>query len=73
MDSLPRLFHLFRAEDVSGVSGTGIIAEGVQFTDGTCVLRWLTDTASTQIYKTLAHVRRIHGHEGRTKVVWIQQ
>jgi hypothetical protein len=36
-----RLFSLVRDEDVSGISGTGPIAEGVEFTDGSVALRWL--------------------------------
>jgi hypothetical protein len=34
-----RLFLLIRNEDVSGVSGTGIVAEGVEFSDGTVAMR----------------------------------
>ena len=40
-----RVFALIRDVDVSGVSGTGVVAEGVQFSDGTCVLRWTASTA----------------------------
>jgi hypothetical protein len=39
-------FRLVRDRDVSGVSGTGIVAEGTMFSDGTCVLRWLTEIYS---------------------------
>jgi len=42
-----RRFHLRRIEDESGVSGTGIVTEGIQFSDGTCAMRWMTDTSST--------------------------
>ncbi len=35
-------FWLKRIEDVSQVSGTGIVAEGIIFSDGVAVLRWLT-------------------------------
>ena len=34
-----KLFQLHRHEDESGVSGTGIVAEGVQFSDGKCALK----------------------------------
>ena len=69
--SSPRLFHLVRAEDESGVSGTGVVAEGIEFTDGTCALRWLTPTASTALYASTEDVTTIHGHEGRTKVRYV--
>lgn len=62
-------FNLVRNTDVSGVSGTGIVAEGVVFTDGTCAMRWLTDLASTAIYASLEDLQEIHGHNGATDVV----
>lgn len=34
-----RTFLLVRTYDVSGVSGTGIAAEGIEFTDGAVALR----------------------------------
>ena len=37
-----RLFKLQRKVDCSGVSGTGVVAEGVEFDDGQVALRWLT-------------------------------
>lgn len=65
-----RLFNLVRATDVSGVSGTGVVAEGVQFSDGSCVMRWLSDKTSTAIYKDADRLISIHGHEGATKIDW---
>jgi hypothetical protein len=41
-----RIFHFFRHEDASGVSGTGVVAEGVEFTNGWCAVRWLSQTSS---------------------------
>lgn len=65
-------FLLKREQDVSGVSGTGIVAEGIQFTDRTVVLRWLGKTASTVIWDTLEDAMKVHGHDGRTIVVWVE-
>lgn len=63
-------FYLERDEDESGVSGTGVVAEGVVFSDGTAVLRWRTKPyASTAIYGSLAELEHIHGHGGKTRVV----
>jgi hypothetical protein len=64
-------FKLIRDEDVTGISGTGPITEGVQFTDGTCVMRWLTEHRSTCFYDSVSDVEIIHGHEGRTRIEWI--
>jgi hypothetical protein len=65
-----KLFHLERAEDASGVSGVGKVAEGVVFDDGTVVLRWLTDVKSTVVFDSLRDVESVHGHEGRTRIVY---
>ncbi len=66
-------FNLVRFEDESGVSGTGVVAEGVMFSDGTCAMRWLTAIASTAVYARIGDVVAIHGHGGKTKVSWIDE
>ena len=71
ISSSHRRFGLLRKEDFSGVSGTGLVAEGVQFSDGTCAMRWKTATTSTAIYRNIEELEHIHGHEGRTQVVWV--
>jgi hypothetical protein len=68
-----RRFHLVRHEDVTGVSGTGIVAEGVKFTDGSCAMRWITDLSSTTIYKDMETLIAIHSHDGRTVVEWLDK
>jgi hypothetical protein len=65
-----RRFLLERHEDHSGVSGTGIVAEGCQFTDGTAVLRWCVGLRSTAIYASVDELMQIHGHNGATDLVW---
>lgn len=70
-DNEIRRFVLNRSEDFSGISGTGVVAEGLEFSDGSCVLRWRTKYSSTCIYKSILELEHIHGHEGRTKVVFI--
>lgn len=66
-----RRFELHRVEDKTGVSGTGIIAEGVVFGDGTATLRWKTQFRSTGFYASMAELEAIHGHGGTTKTVWL--
>ncbi len=64
-------FHLHRDVDATGVSGTGVVAEGVEFVDGTCVVRWVVgDHRSTVVWDDVASVEAIHGHGGATRVVW---
>ena len=66
-----RRFELHREEDETGISGTGLIAEGAEFTDGTACMRWRTHTNSTGTYDSMEDLVKIHGHGGKTKVVWI--
>lgn len=65
-----RRFHLQRNEDATGISGTGKVAEGVLWTNGWVSLMWLTEVFSLVTYPDLASVEKIHGHGGRTLVVW---
>lgn len=65
-----RTFHLQRDEDVSGVSGTGIVAEGVEFSDGSVVIRWAGEHRSTVVWPGIESVEAIHGHGGATRIVW---
>lgn len=45
-----RRFELHRFEDISGVSGTGIVADGVQFPDGVVAMRWRSDFPTSVVY-----------------------
>lgn len=66
-----RRFVLNRKEDVSGVSGTGVVVEGVEFSDGTVALRWLGERPSLVFWKNIEDAIGIHGHNGLTIVEWI--
>lgn len=66
-----RKFHLERLKDISGVSGVGVVAIGVQFTDTKqCVLHWEGEHPCTNIYGCIEDIEYIHGHGGSTKVVF---
>ncbi len=62
-------FYLERNVDVSGTSGTGVVARGVQLPSGKCVLEWLTFHSSVAMYQTLDDIVHIHGHNGATKLM----
>lgn len=66
-----RRFALVRYDDETGVSGTGQVAEGVEFTNGSCSMSWLTEATSVAVYPNIKELERIHGHGGKTKVEWI--
>ena len=71
----PRRFYLLRKSDVTGTSGPGVIVEGVQFTNGTVVFRWISDRASITIFPReeggINGVLEKHGHNGATVIVWL--
>ena len=64
-----RPFWLQRVEDESGVSGVGLVAEGVVLSNGWCALTWLTGNKSVAFYPSLEEVEAIHGHDGKTKII----
>jgi len=66
-------FQLRRVVDATGVSGTGVVAEGIMFSNGACALHWLTQVSSIGYYNSIDDLIYIHGHEGATKVVWIDK
>lgn len=71
-----RRFYLQRNQDISGVSGLGTIAEGCQFDNGWCALVWLTvdNNENDEVhgyYRSIQRIEKIHGHEGCTQVVWV--
>lgn len=71
--SMMRRFVLDLINDESGISGAGTIAEGVQFSTGWCALSWLTNAHSVGVYPNITELERIHGHNGATKVRWVDE
>lgn len=74
-----RTFTIHREQDVTGISGTGHVADGVVFTDGTTVVRWrdLGGPAAergvrptTVVFESIEAVEALHGHNGATRIVW---
>ena len=67
---MTRTFQLHRDHDVSGLSGTGVVADGVTFPDGVTVIRWRGERQSTVVWPSVDDVVAIHGHGGATRLVW---
>lgn len=78
-----RCFELIRDVDHTGISGTGTVAQGVQFDDGTVALRWLDHATpevhrtngvrpTTVIHESIGSVLALHGHAGATELVWVR-
>lgn len=70
-----RQFYLERYEDVSGVSGIGRVAVGVQFPSGKIVLEWCVEgiEPTIAVYDNIGVVERVHGHNGKTVVRWLDE
>lgn len=68
----PRRFYIHRSKDHTGISGTGRVAWGIMFPDGTSIIRWCTShrSASTAIHDSLADLLDKHDHEG-TEIIWM--
>lgn len=76
-----KTFKLIRDVDHTGLSGTGTVAEGIEFSDGTVALRWLDidhDSENYQrgvrpttvIHESIDAVIALHGHSGSTRLVF---
>ena len=68
---LPRMFQFDRDTDVNGVSGTGTVADGVQFSDGAVALHWVGNVTSTSVWSSMQQLITVHGHDGKSKVTWL--
>ena len=64
-------FYLQRNTDASGVSGVGRVAEGCEFDTKWCALVWLMGKAAMSFYPDIETLENIHGHQGMTQVVWV--
>ncbi len=65
-----RTFEMHRDEDETGVSGTGHVADGVQFEDGKVAMRWRGKTPGTTFFDNMDHLNTVHGHGGKTRIVF---
>jgi hypothetical protein len=68
-----RRFYLLRHEDPTNISGTGRVADGVEFADGVVVIRWLTEWPTSVVFheRGMESVYALHGHNGKTEIVWV--
>ena len=70
-DLIGKSFVLYRYEDESGVSGVGLVAWGFQFPDGRVAVRWCSgDIRQTTVWDCIEDVEAIHGHHGKTVLLW---
>ena len=66
-----RRFFLVRDVDESGCSGTGLVAQGLEFDSGRAVMEWLVPPCSLNIFASVEELVSIHGHCGKSKVKYV--
>jgi hypothetical protein len=68
-----KAFRLIRDVDETGVSGTGTVAEGVEFSDGVVALRWVTAWPTSVVFhdRGVESLVAVHGHNGKTRIEWL--
>lgn len=66
-----RRFQLNRIQDVTGISGTGVIANGVEHVPGgVCTLFWLKHETTGQ-YPSIEKLQAIHCYNNNASIQWI--
>lgn len=69
-----RTFRIYRDEDISGVSGTGFVCEGVLFSDGHAAIHWTGSPypTTTPYPEGMEAILYIHNHKGTggARIVW---
>lgn len=65
-----RPIHLNRFEDVNQTSGTGKVWSGCIFSNNWVAGIWNSTVPTYGWYPSLEHVEKIHGHEGKTQIVF---
>jgi hypothetical protein len=56
------------------MSGAGVVADGCEWSDYRVTIRWrgTGDTVrSTSDYDTISELVQVHGHNGATRIAWI--
>lgn len=69
-----RRFVLDRRVDVTGVSGTGVVAVGVLFVDvDIACVHWLSEFPTSVVWHSrgLESLTAVHGHGGHTQTVFL--
>jgi hypothetical protein len=81
---MSRRFYLVRCNDLSGVSGCGVVAEGIEWSDGSATMHWLGEHAShdsqanslnskSEMVSGIDVMRLRHEHSGNGFIVYADQ
>lgn len=70
----PQVFAVIRNADETGISGTGVVIDGIVFPSGECVTRWRGATPCISIWESFEAFKSVHidAHpDNKTEVKWI--
>ena len=69
-----QMFKLLRHQDVSGISGEGVVAYGCTFPNGKCVIAWHAEGKpnTVTVFDSMADMEAIHLHGGATEVIPVE-
>jgi hypothetical protein len=70
-DFRTKSYWLYRTDDVTGVSGRGLVANVAVFPNGSAVTAWRVPGKpnSVTIWNSLDDLLEIHGHDGKTILI----
>ena len=71
-----RRFYIERDEDINGNSGTGRVAEGVEFDNAWVAWSFLGPRTAVYVTNSISNVEYLHSHGGKTsnaRIVWIDE
>jgi hypothetical protein len=73
-----RIFEMIREKDETGISGVGKVLEGVVFSDGVCVVRWVVANTenNTAVWPSFEAFKKIHidAHpQNNTQITWLYE
>lgn len=71
----PRVFQVIRHKDGKGISGTGLIIDGVVLSSGKVIIEWHSGNRSVSIFDSLNSFLAVHvkpKYEGENEFRWIE-
>jgi hypothetical protein len=68
---MSRRFELYRFRDPSGGGGTGVVAQGTEYSNGWVSLAWLGQWPSMSVWPDIDSMLEVHGHLGASEVRWL--
>jgi hypothetical protein len=70
MQQIAKVGYINRIKDVSGVSGTGRVAEFIEY-DDKVIIRWISgNIRSLTIYHNIEEVKNIMCHNGNSEIIY---